>query len=246
MAQANSSATFVTTSGTSVFGQGTSFTVQVNPVSPGVGAPTGVVTFFVDGNAFGSAAINSSTGQATLSTTAFGSGTHTITAAYSGDADFAASQSGSIQQVVNPSNTQPLLTARAVHNRRGQVTSVILTSQIGVTAPGSGVPTGTVTYFVKGRSLATKTLTNATSTLTLKPKQALKKSFFVTYSGNSNFFGARSPKVVVNTRSLKASARPLTAFSAPARQGHAATVAPAVRLLSKTAGFFNRFHVKGR
>jgi hypothetical protein len=219
IAAAGSSITLTTPSGTSVFGQATTFTVQVNPVSPGAGIPTGVVTFFVDGSAFGSAGVNPLTGQATFNTAAIGVGAHTITAAFSGSSNFLASQSGSISQVVDQAGTQVILTSHAVRNRRGRITSVILTTQVQVIAPGNGVPTGPVTYFINGRSLATRSLGNAEVSLTISAKKAMKKTFYVTYGGDGHFVGSRSSNVAVTTKALKASVRPFVAFFAR-RRGH--------------------------
>src|SRR5262249_41177685 len=97
VAQASSQTTLVTPGGTSVLGQGVTFTALVNLAGS---APTGSVNFFIDGNLAGSAAIDPSTGLASFSTAAMGVGSHTVTAAYSGNANVLASQSGPIAQMV--------------------------------------------------------------------------------------------------------------------------------------------------
>jgi hypothetical protein len=212
VSQASSQITFTTPGGSTVFGQTVSFSVQVTPANAGAGVPPGMVTFLVDGNVVGAAPVNSATGQASLSTRAIGVGTHTITAMFSGNANVMAGQSGSIQQVVDQAGTEPALTFRAIRNRRRQVTSVILTTSVQVTVPGSGVPTGAVTYFVNGRSVATRTLSNGTSSITVAARKALKKTISVAYGGGANFSGSSSARQVVTTGGLKASARPFTAF----------------------------------
>jgi hypothetical protein len=216
--QASSQVTFTTPGGSTVFGQTASFSVQVTPADAGAGVPPGMVTFLVGGNVVGSALINSATGQATFSTSAIGAGSHAITAMFSGNPNVMAGQSGSIQQVVDRAGTQPAVTLRAIRNRRRQVTSVILTTSVHVTAPGSGAPTGTVTYFVNGRSIASRTLNNGTASITITARKALKKTVSVTYGGDANFSGSSSPRQVVTTGGLKASARPFTAFFARGRK----------------------------
>jgi fibronectin-binding autotransporter adhesin len=236
---------FVTSSGTSVYGQATTFTVQVNPVGPGAGVLTGIVTFVVDGNSFASAPVDPSTGQAMLTTASLGMRTHTVTSAYLGNSNFFASQLSSIQQVVNQGNTQPLLMAQAVRNRRGRITSVILTSQIGVTTPGSGVPTGGITYFMNRRFLTTRTLSGATYSLTVSPKRALGKTFYVRYSGDGDYSGGRSAKLFVNRTTLTDSAPAIPAYISRGQLGHPFAVTPKMSVLAQMAGFSDRFGGKG-
>jgi hypothetical protein len=82
-----SQAQTTTTVGVSPFGSTgfESVSVTVAPVAPGAGTPTGTVSFF-DGNTL-IATVTLQNGQATFFKR-FTSGTHTITADYSGDADF--------------------------------------------------------------------------------------------------------------------------------------------------------------
>jgi len=80
-------------------GQSVSFTATVLPVAPGAGIPTGGVTFKDGSTTLGTMTLNSS-GQATFTTTTLVLGTHSITAAYSGDANFIASGSAAVSQQV--------------------------------------------------------------------------------------------------------------------------------------------------
>ena len=90
-------------------GQSVTFTATINIVSFGVGTPTGTVQFVVDGvNAGSPVSVTTSGGVTTASftTSALTVGTHTITASYSGDSNYAGS-SGSLAggQVVNQAIT---------------------------------------------------------------------------------------------------------------------------------------------
>jgi hypothetical protein len=67
-------------------------TATIAPVAPGAGVPTGTVTFFDGGNVVGTAQVYSN-GQATLVLYNPPPGKHTLTASYSGDANFQASTS---------------------------------------------------------------------------------------------------------------------------------------------------------
>jgi len=70
------------------------FTAAVIPNSS-ADTPTGTVTFSIDGSA-GTAETISSSGMASFSTSSLTSGQHTVTAAYSGDANFAAATSNAL------------------------------------------------------------------------------------------------------------------------------------------------------
>ena len=69
-------------------GQSVTFTATITSIA---GTPTGTVQFAVDGTNTGSPVSLNSSGVATFSTSSLSGGTHVITAAYSGDTNFAAS-----------------------------------------------------------------------------------------------------------------------------------------------------------
>jgi hypothetical protein len=78
-------------------GQTVTFTANVTSV--GSGTPTGTVSFYDATVLLGTAPLNS-TGTATLQTNSLAEGTHSITAAYSGDTNFAPSTSPALMQIV--------------------------------------------------------------------------------------------------------------------------------------------------
>src|SRR5262249_48908682 len=85
----------------STVGQAVSFTAIVAPTS-GAGTPTGTVTFSIDGTA--QPPVNlpavSDRAEATFTTSILAEGSHTISAAYSGDATFGPATSNTVSQVV--------------------------------------------------------------------------------------------------------------------------------------------------
>ena len=202
IAKASTAASLSSSVSTAVVGQTDTFTVQVTPVGPGAGNPAGQVTFLVDGAAVGTPQVDPTTGRVTLSTTAIGRGTHTITASYSGDPNFQAVGTQSNQVVVTAASTQPALSAQALRNKRGKIVSVNLTTQVLVVSPGRGVPTGSVTFFRKGHRLGTTVLKNGIAILNLKRNQALRKSFTVQYGGDADFHGSASASLLVTKKSL--------------------------------------------
>jgi hypothetical protein len=189
-----------------VIGQSATYSVHVAPVAPGAGQPTGTVTFLVDGTPIGAVAVDSASGQASLSTTAIGRGTHVVTASYSGDSNFQTSQTTSRQIVVSAAGTQPTLTIQTVRNKRGRIVSVNLVSQVLVVPPGGGVPGGTVTFFRKAQKVKTIALNGGRATLNRSLIQVLNKSFTVKYSGSGDFTGSTSAPVKVTRASVKAAA----------------------------------------
>ncbi|HET6250063.1 MAG TPA: Ig-like domain-containing protein [Tepidisphaeraceae bacterium] len=96
-------------SASSAAGASVSFTATVAPVTPGGAAPTGTVTFTQDGTSIGSAAV-ASDGTAVLAITSLPVGADAITAAYSGDANYAGSTSATFTETVaNPATLTPTI-----------------------------------------------------------------------------------------------------------------------------------------
>jgi len=86
--------------------------------------------------------------------------------------------------------TQLSLTVTPIRNRLGKITSVSAII-VTVTAPGGGVPTVTVTYYVNGKLVGTKALVKAQNPSTFPPQDA-RKTIVVTYSGDTNFTASTS------------------------------------------------------
>jgi hypothetical protein len=88
----------------STAGQAVIFTATVAPAS-GPGAPTGTVTFTIDGKAGSPVLLTDVNGQdqATLTLPSLAAGSYTISASYSGDTKFAPSASSAVTQVVDAS-----------------------------------------------------------------------------------------------------------------------------------------------
>jgi len=111
------------------FGQTVTLTATVTVGAPGTGTPTGTVNF-LDGTtstSLGTAVLNSA-GSATISTSSLGTGSHSVSASYSGDANFTRSASAATNlSVVLPA---PAITSPA---------SGFSTTNSSVTITGTGV-----------------------------------------------------------------------------------------------------------
>ncbi|HEY2028880.1 MAG TPA: Ig-like domain-containing protein [Myxococcales bacterium] len=135
--------TVVTTSGSpSVFGNSVTFTASI-AVTAGAGAPTGTVAFN-DGALpiAGCTAVALTAGSQAVCTSALAAGSHTITAAFAGDANFAGSL-GTVPQTVDKATTSVTVTSSLSPSAFGN--SVTFTASIAVLT-GAGTPTGTVTF----------------------------------------------------------------------------------------------------
>jgi hypothetical protein len=96
---------FSTTTATSsvsqaVFGQAVTFTATVTAAASSTSAPTGTVTFLLDGVTPLATSALDSFGHATITTSMLSVGMHTITAVYSGDSNFLAGPSAVLTETV--------------------------------------------------------------------------------------------------------------------------------------------------
>jgi hypothetical protein len=175
--------------GSAVYGQAVHFLATVGAVA---GTPSGKVTFF-DGTTRLVTVPLAGSGSATFTTSALSLGSHSITAAYSGDADFLGVQSASYSETVAQTGTEVVVVQNSVYNKK-KLISVRLTAEIQPLAPGGGVPTGEVTFElvtttkkkVKVTTLGTAAVSRGEATLTLKASKLPKQGITIVYSGDAN------------------------------------------------------------
>jgi len=123
-------------------------------------------------------------GVASFSTKALPIGTHTATATYAGDTNFIGSNTGSLSQVVNMSSTTATL-QRSISDAAQPLT---LTATILAMAPGSGAPTGSVTFTIDGVARGTVGMTNGVAALFLPNGLSQgSHSIVVKYLGDGNY-----------------------------------------------------------
>ncbi|PJD95947.1 MAG: hypothetical protein CK425_07315 [Parachlamydia sp.] len=195
-----STSSIVTTSGTpSKFGETVTFTVTVNALAPGMGAPSGTVSFYSGATFLGNSGalipgINSST--ATFSTSVLSLGSHFILGIYNGDVNFTSSSAPTITQVVIQDATNTLITSSSSSPPGFNFgDNITFTAAVTAAAPGSGIPTGTVQFFDGAALLGSGTLAGGIATFTtfkLYPTPPLH-SITAVYSGDSNFIASTSP-----------------------------------------------------
>ena len=183
----------------SVFGQSVTFTATVKAVAPGSGTPTGTVTFMDGSTTLGTGTLSGGTATFSISTLAVAA--HSITVVYGGDTNFVTSTSGILTQTVNQAATTSSVTSSANPSVYGQ--AVTFTATVAPVSPGSGTPTGTVTFNDGSTVLGTVTLTNGTASFTTSSLAVGTHSIKVVYAGDTNFKTSTSAvlKQVVNSSS---------------------------------------------
>src|SRR6185295_7464154 len=213
VAKAATSVTLTTSTSTAVLGQPVTLTAVLGVLAPGTGSPTGSVTFFDGATVLGTAP-PSPAGVATLTTTAMTLGPHSITARYGGDASFTDSASSTLTVTVFKAATATSVTTSASPVTWHQ--PVTLTAAVVVLPPGTGTPTGTVTFFDGSTSLGTAML-NATglAALTLNTLTLGDHPITASYGGAPGFDGSVSP-ALTQTIARAPSATTLTSAPNPA------------------------------
>jgi hypothetical protein len=210
--QATTTTTLKSSANPSGVGQLVTFTATVTPSTGGT--PTGSVTF-KDGSTTLVSAVTLTSGVATLAISTLTQATHSITAVYSGDANYIGSTSAALSQVVTKATTTTTLKSSANPSDAGQ--SVTLTAT--VTAPTGGTPTGSVTFNDGSTALGSAvTLASGTATLAITTLTAATHSITGVYSGDANYNGSTSAvlsQVVDAPFSVKATALSPSATISP-------------------------------
>lgn len=198
----------------SIVGANVTFSAAVTPATA-----TGTVQFSDGTTALGSATLTG--GVATFSTTALAVGTHSIAAAYYGDANNATSGSAILTQTVNANATTTGLASSVNPSLAGA--SVTFNA---VVTPASA--TGTLQFLDGTTVLSTATLTGGAALFSTTSLVQGRHSITAVYSGDANNAASTSAVLAqmvsgVTTTSLVSSANPITGGASAT---FTATVAP--------------------
>jgi len=164
----------------SVYGQTVTITAAVT--TTGSITPTGTVTFTDGSTTLGT--VNLVNGVAALSTSFSTIGVHSIAASYSGDAHNMLS-SGSLSITVIQDASSTSIASQPNPSSYGQF--MVFSATVTAAAPGSGTPTGLVTFYEGAQVLTSITLSNGTGMVQMQPLAVGTHSITATYSGDSNF-----------------------------------------------------------
>lgn len=185
--KANTTTSVLSNANPSVFQQMVTFTVTVAPQYSCT--PTGTVTLSDGGSPIASN-LPLTGGIATFTTSALSVGPHSITASYSGDANFNSSNSGVWSQTVNPAQTQIVVNSVSPSPAFvGQPITVSYT--FAVVAPGAGSPnppSGNITVSAgDGSCMAAAVQGAGMCTLSPTPTAAGTYTLTINYPGDGNF-----------------------------------------------------------
>jgi hypothetical protein len=155
----------------------------------GSATPTGSVNFLLGTASLGTQPLNAS--GAAMLTTALPAGVNSITAQYSGDANFTSSTSNSVSVTVAMIATTTMVTSSLSPANLGA--SVTFTATVVPSAAGSGLPTGTVTFSDSSTVLGLENLgSNALATYSTSSLTAGSHSISAVYSGDTVYSGSSS------------------------------------------------------
>ena len=172
----------------SISGQAVTFTATIYPQVGGKAA--GTVTFKNGSATLATVAVSGNVASLTTSTLAVG--THSITAVYSGNVDFAGSTSMPVSQLVQNATviaTTTSLTSSANPSQAGK--AVLFTATVSPKS-GTGTPTGKVTFYNGAMALATVGVSGGTAKCNTTALPAGSDTVTAVYGGDTNYGGSTS------------------------------------------------------
>jgi unsaturated chondroitin disaccharide hydrolase len=225
ISSAPTSTSLVSSANPSAFGQSVTFTAAVHPSTSGT--PTGTITFKDGTGTLGTVALASNT--ASFTTTTLTTQSHSVTAVYSGDANFGASTSPILTQSITKAATSIVLTASPSASRFGQPVAFYAALK----SATSGTPTGTVTFKDGTTIIATGTLSLGHAKISTLKLTVGTHPLTAVYNGDANFTG-RTSAVLNFVTSKAATSTTVVSSLNPSKVGNAVTFTATVK--SSTTG----------
>ncbi|MFD5415698.1 Ig-like domain repeat protein, partial [Streptomyces nojiriensis] len=211
----------------SVCGETVTVCATVTAVAPGSGTPTGTVTFTGPGGLNQTVTLDAG-GTACVTTTALETGT--VTATYNGDDCFSAS-ANTAPVTVNQASSMVSMTVEPNPSVCGETVTVCAT--VTAVAPGSGTPTGTVTFTGPGGLNQTVTL-DAGGTACVTTSSLTSGTVTAVYNGDGCFSSSTGTfDVTVNQASSTVS---VTVDPNPSVCGQSVTVCATVTAVAPGSG----------
>jgi len=172
---------------------------------------TGSMTLYDNGIAVAQQPVSASSFSFTLSSLTVG--THTLSAAYAGDALFSAAQSSTVTVTVIGAPTIATLTAAPATSTYGAPVTLSANVAAAVSV-GSSVPTGTVAFTIDGKLLPSVLLASAAASTLVSNLAAGTHTVSCTYSGDSTFAPSTCNAVPITVNAV-ASALTITSSQNP-------------------------------
>jgi len=140
---------------------------------------TGTVTFTIDGIPHPAVPLTGTQAQFAVSNLSIGS--HSITAAYSGNASFPAAVSSVLNEVINQGLGNVGISASPSPSTQGQTVTFLATVPVGAT--------GTITFSIDGVTVSTQTVASAQASFSTSTLSQGNHTITAVYSGDTNFGG---------------------------------------------------------
>jgi hypothetical protein len=192
-------------------------TATLTELTSSVNAPTGTVTFTLDGANVGTVGIaGDPVATASLTITAPATGTHTLAATYSGDNTFAASTAPGVAITIAKTTTTIVATPATTSPALGS--SLTVNSTITPASYGSTDPTGNVTFMLDGNSLGVENVTPgapSTSSITFTVNTAGTHTLGALYSGDGVYASSTAAPVTLTIAKLPTSLTMTPATTTP-------------------------------
>jgi hypothetical protein len=176
------------TSGTAV-----TFSVSVTAASGGV-QPTGTVQFKLDGANHGAAVTLSTAGTASTSLTGLTTASHTLSATYSGDANYAAAGPISVSITVDAAAAVVKFTEPSTTLELKSTSAIDLA--VDVTSKSVPAPTGKVTFSVNGKSVGIVALVSGKASAKAGTLAAGTHTVTAEYEGDAHHSAAKATEKI--------------------------------------------------
>ncbi len=180
--------------------------------------PTGAITFMDGSTVLGTATLNGSA-VATFSTSFLFVGTHTLTAAYPGDFNFAPSTSNTFTEVITGPPTTTILNSVSP-NPALPLQPITMTATV---TSAYTTPAGTITFMTGGKALATAIVAaNGIASATISTLGAGTYSITAVYGGSTEYASSTS-NIVVEVVNGAPTTTALTSLLNPSNFGQTVT-----------------------
>jgi hypothetical protein len=229
--KAGTTTALTTTTTTAVFGQAVTFTATVAAVSPSTATPTGTVTFKDGTTVLGTVSLSG--GSASFTTTKLAVASHAITVIYNASANFTGNASAATAVTVSRDASTAAVSSSVSSAVYGQ--AVTLKATLKAASPGSGTPTGTVSFYDGSVLLGTGTLSYGLASLKTTALPVGPNAITVVYGGDSNFQGTTSAAPPLTVSQDKTTTK-LTSSSETAAHGTPVTFTATVLPVSPGSG----------
>src|SRR5262249_15373847 len=172
-------------------------------------------------------------GTATLTTSSLSVGNHVMSASYAGDSNFNGSTSPAITQTVSADASSTTVMSSLNPSSVGQ--AVIFNAMVSAFTPGSGMPTGTVSFLDGSSTLGTANLNAGSASFTTSSLPGGSHTITAFYGGDTNFSSSTSPLITQTVTRFNSATTVMSSLN-PSTFGQAVTFTATVSAATQGSG----------